>query len=152
MVVAQQRHHVFRVGTFGEPGESAQVAEERSNLSAMAFKLLLATRRHDQISHLRRQEAPQPAHALDFAYLVGDALFELLVQFDHLLGLDFQLAGSKVVVHDSDDRLGGLLHDAPFRHDAPQGGQIGHICWAPFYETPKIRNPGRNPRTSKIWR
>ena len=35
--------------------------------------------RHDQISHLRRQEAPQPTHALDFAYLVGDALFELLV-------------------------------------------------------------------------
>jgi hypothetical protein len=34
---------------------------------------------NDQISHLRRQEAPQPAHALDFTYLVGDALFELLV-------------------------------------------------------------------------
>jgi hypothetical protein len=28
------------------------------------------------ISHLRRQEAPQPAHAVDFTYLVGDALFE----------------------------------------------------------------------------
>jgi hypothetical protein len=25
------------------------------------------------------QEPPQPAHAFDFAYLVGDALFELLV-------------------------------------------------------------------------
>ena len=45
----------------------------------MAFELLLAPRCNDQISHLRRQEAPQPAHALDFAYLVGDALFELLV-------------------------------------------------------------------------
>ena len=79
MIVAQQRHHVFRVRTFGEPGEAAQVAEERGNLPAMAFKLLFAPGRDDQIGHLRRQEAPQPAHALDFADLVGDALFELLV-------------------------------------------------------------------------
>ena len=58
----------------------------------MAFKLFLAPRRDDQISHLRRQEAPQPAHALDFAYLVGDALFELLVQIGKLLRLHFQLS------------------------------------------------------------
>ena len=51
----------------------------------MAFELLLRPRRDDQISHLRRQEAPQPAHAFDFAYLVGDALFELLVEFDDFL-------------------------------------------------------------------
>jgi hypothetical protein len=51
----------------------------------MAFELLLVSRRNYQISHLRRQEAPQPAHALDFAYLVGDALFELLVEFLHIL-------------------------------------------------------------------
>jgi hypothetical protein len=56
-----------------------QVAEERGNLATMTFELLLASRRNDQISHLRRQEAPQPAHALDFAHLVGDTLFELLV-------------------------------------------------------------------------
>src|SRR6185437_16937132 len=47
VVVAQQGHHVFRVGAFGETGETAQVAEERGNLSAMAFKLLLAPRRND---------------------------------------------------------------------------------------------------------
>ncbi len=51
----------------------------------MAFKLFLATRRNDQISHLRRQEAPQTAHPLDFAHLVGDALFELLVECRDLL-------------------------------------------------------------------
>jgi hypothetical protein len=45
----------------------------------MALQLLLAPRRDDQVSHLRREEAPQPAHAFDFAYLVGDAPFELLV-------------------------------------------------------------------------
>ena len=50
----------------------------------MAFELLLRSGRDDQISHLRRKEPPQPAHALDFAYLVGDALFELLVEFLHL--------------------------------------------------------------------
>jgi hypothetical protein len=47
----------------------------------MTFELLLASRRNDQIGHLRRQEAPQTAHALDFAHLVGDAVFELLVEF-----------------------------------------------------------------------
>jgi hypothetical protein len=71
--------YVFRVGPLGEPGEAAQVAEERRNLSAVAFELLLRTGRNNQISHLRRQEAPQPAHAFDFANLAGDALFELLV-------------------------------------------------------------------------
>ena len=50
----------------------------------MALKLLLAPRGYDQISNLRRQEAPQPAHALYFAYLVGDALFELLVELLYL--------------------------------------------------------------------
>ena len=32
VVVAQQGHHVFRVGTFGEAGEPAQIAEECGNL------------------------------------------------------------------------------------------------------------------------
>ena len=55
------------------------IVEER-NLPAMAFELPLYARGDDQISHLRRQEAPQPAHALDFAYLVGDALFQVLIR------------------------------------------------------------------------
>ena len=49
----------------------------------MAFQLLLSPGRDDQISDLWRQETSQPAHALDFAYLVGDALFELLVELDN---------------------------------------------------------------------
>ena len=48
----------------------------------MAFKLLLSAGCNDQVSHLRRQKPAQPAHALDFTYLVGDTLFELLVQLD----------------------------------------------------------------------
>ena len=55
-------------------------SQKRAVISqSMAFELLLAPRGNDQIGHLRRQEAPQPAHALDFAHLVSDALFELLV-------------------------------------------------------------------------
>jgi hypothetical protein len=42
--------------------------------------LLLAPGRNDQISHLWRQETPQPAHALDFAHLIGDALFQMLIK------------------------------------------------------------------------
>jgi hypothetical protein len=78
MVVAQQGHHVFGIGAFGKPGETSQVAEERGNLTAMAFELFLRAGGYKQISHLRRQEAPQATHALDFVYLVGDTLFELL--------------------------------------------------------------------------
>ena len=32
MVIAQQSHDVFRIGAFSEPGEAAQIAEERGNL------------------------------------------------------------------------------------------------------------------------
>ena len=45
MVIAQQRHHIFSVGTFGEPREPAQVAKERGNLTTMAFELLFRPRR-----------------------------------------------------------------------------------------------------------
>ena len=50
----------------------------------MAFKLLFRSRCDDQIGDLRRQEAAQPAHALDFADLIGNALFELLIELDDL--------------------------------------------------------------------
>src|SRR5262249_52226290 len=79
MIVAQQGHYVFRVRTFGETGKATQVAEQSGNFSAMAFELLFSSSGDDQIGHLRRQEPPQPAHALDLADLIRDALFELLV-------------------------------------------------------------------------
>jgi hypothetical protein len=72
----------------------------------MAFELLLAPRRNDQISHLRRQEAPQPAHALDFAYLVGDALLQALIEFLYLLCSVSQFF-KKSRVLDCNDRLSG---------------------------------------------
>ena len=79
MVVAEQGHHVFCIGALGEAGEATQIAEESGNLSTMAFKLLLRAGDDNQIGCLWREKTPQPAHAFDFAHLVGDALFELLV-------------------------------------------------------------------------
>src|SRR5262249_16991700 len=64
-------------------------------------------------SHLWRQKTPQPAHALDFVHLVGDALFELLVEFHQLLGLRFYLLCSLAQfveqprILDCDDGLSG---------------------------------------------
>src|SRR6516164_2875895 len=86
VVFAQQRYYVLRVSAFSETSEPAQITEERGYFSAMAFELFLSSRCNDQISHLWRQEAPQTAHAFDFAYLVGNALFELLVQLLYVFG------------------------------------------------------------------
>ena len=81
MIFAQQRHNVLWVCTFGKASKTAQVAEQGRNLAPVAFELLLRARRNDQISDLWRQEAPQPAHALDFVDLVGDALLKFLFNF-----------------------------------------------------------------------
>jgi hypothetical protein len=37
MIVAQERHYVFRVRTFGETSKAAQVTEQRSDFPAMAL-------------------------------------------------------------------------------------------------------------------
>ena len=76
----------------------------------MAFQLLLAPGRNDQISHLRRQEATQPAHAFDFAYLVGDALLQVLVEFLYLLRSVSQFF-KKTRVLDSNHGLRGEVLD-----------------------------------------
>ncbi len=110
VVVAQQGHHVFRVGALSEPCKPAQIAEEGGYLSAMAFKLLLAPRSDDQISYLRRTEAPQPAHAFDFAYVVGDALFELFVEVYHLVL--FSTAAAPANSRVFSDGYGGLVGEA----------------------------------------
>src|SRR5215471_19215880 len=52
----------------------------------MAFELLFRSRRDDQIGHLRWQKTSQPAHPFDLTYLVGNALFEFLIEFDNFLG------------------------------------------------------------------
>src|SRR5262249_17894076 len=59
----------------------------------------------DQIGHLRGQEAAQPTHALDFADLIGNALFELLVEFDNFVGSFAQFVQEARVLY-GDDGLG----------------------------------------------
>src|SRR5262249_42924703 len=49
MIVAQERHYVFRVSAFRESGKATQVAEQRSDLPAMTFELLFGPRCHDQV-------------------------------------------------------------------------------------------------------
>src|SRR5215475_12704486 len=61
MVFAQESHYVFWVRVFGKSGKSAQIAEQRSDLASVAFELVLGSGRGNQVSHLRCQEAPQPA-------------------------------------------------------------------------------------------
>src|SRR6187399_2203898 len=46
----------------------------------MTFELLLCPGSDDQIGYLRRKKAAQLTHALDFAHLIGDTLFKLLIQ------------------------------------------------------------------------
>src|SRR4029079_13825326 len=46
----------------------------------MAFELLFRPGRNDQIGYLRRKETSHLTHTLDFADLVGGALFKVLVQ------------------------------------------------------------------------
>ena len=80
MVVAQQGHHASPASALSvNPVNPRRSPESRGYLSPMAFELLLGTGGNNKVSHLRRQEAPQPTHALDFVYLVRDALSELLV-------------------------------------------------------------------------
>ena len=88
-----------------KPVNPRQVTEERGNLPSMALQLLLAPRRNDQISHLLRQEAPQTAHAFDFAYLVGDTLFELLIQASLTSSVRSHSSFKKSRVFDSDYSL-----------------------------------------------
>src|SRR6516162_2970846 len=76
----------------------------------MAFKLFFRSRCNDQIGDLRRQKTTQPAHALDFADLIGNALFELLIELDDLLSSFAQLVQQPRVL-DSYDRLSSeILH------------------------------------------
>jgi hypothetical protein len=75
----------------------------------MTFELFLRAGSNDQIGHPRRQEAAQPAHAFDFAYLVGDALFELLIEFDDLLSSFAELTDQSSVLNGNDCLVGKSL-------------------------------------------
>jgi hypothetical protein len=107
----------------------------------MTFELLLRPGRDDQISHLWGQEVPQPAYTFDFTHLVGDALFELLVQFLYLfcsLAQFFQ----KSRVLDSDNRL---IREGFTRQDA-----CGRITRSSASEEARYSPSRDHPTTARI--
>jgi hypothetical protein len=110
MIQPEQGHHVFGVGAFRKSGEATQIAEQSGDLAAMAFQLLFRSGRNDQIGDLRRQEATQPAHALDLADLVGHTLFELLIQLDDFFRPLLQLAEQLRVLDRDNGLRGEVLH------------------------------------------
>ena len=91
VVFAEHRHHVFRIGGLGERGEAAQVEEDDRDLAPVALQRIVGAAGDDQLGELRREEALQPAHLLELANAVGDALLERAVQLGELALLAQQL-------------------------------------------------------------
>src|SRR6516162_11124846 len=76
----------------------------------MTFELLFRSGGHDKVSNLWRKETAQSAHALDLADLISNTLFELLIEFENLLGSLAQFIKQPRVL-DGDYRLvGETLH------------------------------------------
>ena len=83
MVLPQEIEDLLRLGGLGESGVSAQVAEHRDDLAAMAFEGFFVALRHDQLRQLRREKALQPSDPPQFLDLFGDACLKPPVQLCH---------------------------------------------------------------------
>src|SRR5262245_57154852 len=79
----------------------------------MAFELLLRPGSDDQIGYLRRKETSQPTHALDFAHLIGDALFKLLVQLVEIVEQPRVLDGDDGLRSEVLDQIDLLIGERP---------------------------------------
>ena len=75
----------------------------------MAFELLFRPGSDDQIGYLRRKETSQSAHALDFADLVRDPLFKLLVQLVEIVEQSRVLDGDHCLVGEGRGQLDLLV-------------------------------------------
>ena len=91
MVFAEHGHHVFGIGGLGERGEAAQVEEDDGDLAPVALQRIVGAAGDDQLGELRREEALQPAHLLELADAVVDALLERAVELGELAALAQQL-------------------------------------------------------------
>ena len=99
VVFAQDGHHVFGLGGFGEGREAADIAEDDRDLAPVAAEEVLL-RRQNHVRNLRGNEAPQCAEALDFRHLLRNAPFEL------------EVPGAKFFRLPGDGREERLLHVA----------------------------------------
>ena len=79
MIIVQQLHDLFRLSTFGEGREAAQIAEEDGDVAAVAFQDALISGRDDQFGERWREKPLEPGHPLNFRQLRRDPLFEGLV-------------------------------------------------------------------------
>ena len=106
VVVAEQRHHLFRLGALGKAGKAAQIAEHDDDLAAMAFED--RSRRPARRSGRRAaaRETGAIAGALDLGELRGDARLKLAVPAGDLIGARAQFAEQPRILH-RDHRLGG---------------------------------------------
>ena len=87
VVLAQHGHDVLRLHGLGEAREAAQVAEDDGDLATVAAQEGVVAGRDHELRELRRQEAPQPAEALEGLDLRLDPLLELAVPGRELVGL-----------------------------------------------------------------
>jgi cytochrome c peroxidase len=108
--LAQQRHHLFRLGALGKGCEAAQVTEHNDDLAAMAFEDAVVTLGDDQLGELWREETAQFSAALDFGELRRDPRLQLLVPASDLLNTRPQFLKVMARV-----RLGVTLSDAETR-------------------------------------
>ena len=92
MVLAQEIQHLLRLGSLGEGGVAAQIAEHDIDFAAMAFEYFLIALRDDQFGQLWCEEALQPPDAAQFIDLLGDTSFETAIEFCHLVGALAQFA------------------------------------------------------------
>ena len=90
VILAQDRHHVFRLGGLGKGGKAAHVAKQDDDVAPVAFEDRLAAGSNDRLRELRRQKPLQPADPLDLADLRRDACFERLVPRGEFGRLDFE--------------------------------------------------------------
>ena len=111
MIFGKHLHDVFGLGSLGERGEAAQIAEQRHDLPAVIAQDRFVASRDDSLGKLRRQKTAQPADPLEFGDLSVHLGFQLLVQRLHLVvqRLDTQHCADPRHQRALVDRLGEIV-------------------------------------------
>src|SRR5437762_13544289 len=69
VILAQDSHHVFRLGGLRKRGKAAHIAEQHDDIAPVALEDGLTAGRHNSLRDLRREEPLQPANPFDFTDL-----------------------------------------------------------------------------------
>ena len=80
VILAKDGHHFLWLRPLAEAREAAQVAEDDGHLAPVASQDRFVAGGNKSIGDLGREEAAQPAHALQFVKLLLHAAFERPVQ------------------------------------------------------------------------